>query len=510
MEEVLASPLASAPGTSLPDVAHPQAWLSVLPVIWMTGFLVVLFWWWRQWQPVGTALRQARPVKLGEQDDLARLAVMSSPSTMEPGVIGIWRPVLLLPEGLTDRLTCAQLTALIAHERCHVRSHDNLVAAVHMLVEAIFWFHPLVWWLERRMIEERERACDEAVLLGGNDPVDYAEGILTVCRFTVSAPLACVTAVSGADLRARIESIGRNERGVHMTVSRRAAVALFGLLLIGLPIVAGVVTAIPLLAVGQEPSTPMFFEVAAVRLNTSGERSANFGDRPGGRFEARNTPLHLLILEAYRISDNQLLSAPEWTRNERFDVDAKLERESPIVRGESGDRQLALRSLLAERFKLAVHRETRQVPLYALVMARPDRTPGPGLKPSSTNCSPQVMQERIAAGQAGRPVSGMCGSRFNTGRIRFGGYPLSEFARVFKYGGRDVVDRTGLTGSWDLELTFTPDRMDLQPGQEPPPAAPEGPSLPAALQEQLGLKLESITGTIEVLVIDRVEHLPPN
>ena len=75
---------------------------------------------------------------------------MSSPWTFEPGVVGIWRPVLLLPEGLADRLTSAQLNALIAHERYHIRSHDNLAAAVHMLVEALFWFHPLVWWIERR------------------------------------------------------------------------------------------------------------------------------------------------------------------------------------------------------------------------------------------------------------------------------------------------------------------------------------------------------------------------
>ena len=103
---------------------------------------------------------------------------MSSPWTFEPGVVGIWRPVLLLPEGLADRLTPAQLNAVIAHERCHVGRHDNLAAAVHMLVEAIFWFHPLVWWIERRMIDERERACDEAVLRAGNDPDEYAEGIL--------------------------------------------------------------------------------------------------------------------------------------------------------------------------------------------------------------------------------------------------------------------------------------------------------------------------------------------
>ena len=509
IEGVLAPPVL-AMASSTPTTAPPTTmWLWVLAAVWAVGFFVVLVWWWRQWRPVETALRQARPIELGSEYDVTDLPVMSSPSAFEPGVVGIWRPVLVLPEGLADRLTAAQLNAIIAHERCHIRCHDNLAAAVHMLVEALFWCHPLVWWIEHRLIDERERACDEAVLHAGNDPADYAEGILTVCRLTVRAPLACVTGVTGSDLRARIESIVRNELGARMTLSRRVAVAFLAVVVIGVPIVAGVVRAeTPLLAVGQEPSARVVFEAAAIRPNNSGERAAQFNDEPGGRFTATNTPLQRLILEAYGISENQLVDAPEWTRTERFDVNAKLEREAPIVRGgQPGERQLALRSLLAERFKLAVHRETREVMMYALVMARADRRPGPGLKPSLTDCSPQTVQERIAAAQAGRSVPGMCGTRVNTGIIRFGGYPLSEFARVFRYAGRNVIDRTGLTGSWDFELTFTPDPLELRPGQEPPPLDPDRPSLPTAMQEQLGLKLESIRGPVEVLVVDRIERL---
>ena len=108
-----------------------------------------------------------------------------------------------------------------------------------MLVEAIFWFHPLVWWIERRMIDERERACDEAVLGAGNDPDEYVAGILTVCRFTLRAPLACVAGVSGAELRSRIESIVRMKLGTRMTLRRRVAVALVAGVLLGVPIVAG-------------------------------------------------------------------------------------------------------------------------------------------------------------------------------------------------------------------------------------------------------------------------------
>jgi uncharacterized protein (TIGR03435 family) len=510
MEEILASPVVAAVAST--STAPPAAWPWLLASVWVVGFVVVLFWWWREWRPVRAALRSARPIELGSAYDIADLTVMSSPWMFEPAVVGIWRPVLLLPDGLNDRLTSGQLNAVIAHERCHIRSHDNLAAAVHMLVEALFWFHPLVWWIGGRLIDERERACDEAVLQAGNDPADYAEGILTVCRFTLRAPLTCVAGVSGADLRTRIESIVRKDLGTRMTLGRRVAVALVGGVLIGVPIVSGIVRIdTPLLAVGQEASTPVVFEVAAVRPNKSGEIAAHIDDSPGGRFIATNATLRMLILEAYRITGNQLVEAADWTRTERFDVNAKLEREAPIVRGEPGERQLALRSLLAERFKLVVHRETREFPMYALVMARADRKPGAMLKPSSIDCSPQATQARVAAVQAGKPLSGVCGRRVTSGLIQFGGRPLSEFAQALSISpdiGRSVVDRTGLTGTWDFELTFTPDRLPQRlPGQEPPAFDPNGPSLLTALQEQLGLKLESIRGPMEVLVVDRVERL---
>jgi uncharacterized protein (TIGR03435 family) len=192
-------------------------------------------------------------------------------------------------------------------------------------------------------------------------------------------------------------------------------------------------------------------------------------------------------------------------------VGVAREREAPIVRGEPGERQLALRSLQAERFKLLVHRETREFPMYALVMARADRKPGPMLKPSSIDCSPEATQARVAAVQAGTPLSGVCGRRVTSGLIQFGGRPLSEFAQALSISpdiGRSVVDRTGLTGTWDFELTFTPDRLPQRlPGQETPAFDPNGPSLLTALQEQLGLKLESIRGPMEVLVVDHVERL---
>ena len=106
---------------------------------------------------------------------------MSTPSRLEPGVFGIFRPIVVLPEGIAEQLTTAQFEAVLAHELCHARRRDNLAAAVHMLAEALFWFHPLVWWIGVRLVEERERACDEEVLRTAADPQNYAEGIVAVC-----------------------------------------------------------------------------------------------------------------------------------------------------------------------------------------------------------------------------------------------------------------------------------------------------------------------------------------
>ena len=350
MEEILLPPVMAAV-TSTPTVQPTSAWPWILAPVWVMGFAGVLFWWWRQWRLVQAALRQAKPIELGPAYEVDGLTVMSSAWTFEPSVVGIWRPVLLLPEGLADRLTPAQLNTVLTHERCHIGRHDNLAAAAHMLVEAIFWFHPLVWWIERRMIDERERACDEAVLRAGNDPDEYVQGILTVCRFTLRAPVACVAGVSGAELRRRVESIVRMELGTRMTLRRRVAVALVAGVILGVPIVSGLVRT-PLLALAQEPASPVSFEVAAVRQNNSGQTFSTVDDElPGGRYTATNMPLRVLIRQAYGISENQLVDAPAWMRNERFDIDAKLEREPPPVPdGELGERDFALRSLLAKHF----------------------------------------------------------------------------------------------------------------------------------------------------------------
>ncbi|MGH9587801.1 MAG: M56 family metallopeptidase, partial [Acidobacteriaceae bacterium] len=124
----------------------------------------------------------------------AEVPVLSSSAAIEPGIFGVFRPVLLFPEGIPERLSAEQMRAIVAHEMCHVRRRDNLTFAIHMVVETLFWFHPMVWWIGSRLIEERERACDQAVVQAGSEAQVYAEGILNVCKFYVESPLACASA----------------------------------------------------------------------------------------------------------------------------------------------------------------------------------------------------------------------------------------------------------------------------------------------------------------------------
>ena len=147
---------------------------TVLLAIWLCGFVGIGVSWYLRWRRINAIVQAGSAVEL----DLPVETIVSNGS-IEPGVFGAFRPVLVLPKGLFERLTPAQLDAVIAHELCHLRHRDNFVAAIQMVVETVFWFHPLVWWIGARLLEERERACDEGVLRTGSEPRLYAEAVLS-------------------------------------------------------------------------------------------------------------------------------------------------------------------------------------------------------------------------------------------------------------------------------------------------------------------------------------------
>jgi beta-lactamase regulating signal transducer with metallopeptidase domain len=206
--------------------------------LWALGFSALVARRIVQWREIQAIVRSAKPIEVG-----ALIPVLSAPTRHEPGVFGILRPLLLLPESVADQLDSKQLQAILEHELCHVRRRDNLTTAFHMFVEAVFWFHPLVWWIGARLVHERERACDEAVVQSGHEPQAYAEGILKVCRHYVASRLTCVSGVSGADLQSRMEAIMRNGDIVGLSRSKRLLLGAAAIAAVAVPIFVGLTVA---------------------------------------------------------------------------------------------------------------------------------------------------------------------------------------------------------------------------------------------------------------------------
>jgi bla regulator protein BlaR1 len=416
------------------------------------------------------------------------------------------RPVLLWPVGISARLGDAHLNAILAHELWHVRRRDNLTAAVHMVVEAFFWFHPLVWWLGARLVKEREQACDEEVLQMVHQPQVYAESILKTCEFCVTSPLPCVSGVTGADLKKRIIRIMTERVASRLDFNRKLLLLAAGLVAVAAPIVFGLLNAAPTRAEAQAGNTTTklpVFEVASIKPNKSGDPNVMLMFKPNG-FSATNAPLHEVIRLAYQVPDFQMSGGPPWINSERYDIEAKVDSSAAELRQLDQDqhRQM-LQSLLQDRFELKVHWETKELPVYALAVAKN----GPKLheaKPDDTY--PNGIKDEGGVGRAGL-------MRMGPGRITAQGLPMNTFVRLLSQQlGRTVLDKTGLAGNYDVELQWTPDNIPasfIGPDGKPTPEI-SGPSVFTAIQEQLGLKLESQKGPVEVLVIDHVEPASAN
>jgi bla regulator protein blaR1 len=246
--------------------------LSLLPlliaVVWLCGFVALLILWSVRWRRVVAAMQRSTPMNQGREvvvlRHLEKIGVVRGPMTLmlsqdsalEPGIFGIFRPVLLWPAKISEHLEDSHLKAILAHEVAHVRRRDNLAAALHMTVEAIFWFHPMVWWLGARLVEERELACDEEVLQLGNPPSVYAESILKTCKFCVESPLACVSGVTGAELKKRIVRIMTPNSAEKLGPGRRLLLASVGLAAVAGPVLFGLWKIPPVSAQSPQPSYP--------------------------------------------------------------------------------------------------------------------------------------------------------------------------------------------------------------------------------------------------------------
>jgi bla regulator protein blaR1 len=543
---------------------------------WAVGFAVIAFVRLRGWLRISAAIRSSVPIEIP-----SAVEVRSSPGLLEPGVVGVLRPILLLPAGIADRLTPPQLEAVLAHELCHIRRRDNFFASLHMIVEALFWFHPLVWWIGARLVEERERACDEEVLSLGGEPHVYAEAILNVCKLYVESPLVCVSGVTGSDLKKRIEAIMTNRMVLRLNFAKKVALTVAALVALAAPFMIGMLHPLPIKAqsppavapiltvpaappitpvkptpapkliaqqtpppkvVVQPPPPPPIptFDAVSVKPCAPGDGAGKAGGRGGrgGPDGAGPSPVTLslacqsvknLIRMAYvnfapghpRTPGGPppppIEGGPSWIDSDRFKIDAKAES----APGQDMMRGPMLQALLEDRFKLTIRHETKEVPVYVLTVAKS----GPKLQATQEGtCIPFDIAKLPRPGQDDK-LPTFCNFRSmhrEKGEteviMELHGTTLDEFAgNLGNDMDRIVINKTGIAGKFEFSLKIAPD--ETTPGfiwrqrgetDAPTPDPSGGLSIFTAIQQQLGLKLDSAKGSREFLIIDRVEKPSEN
>jgi uncharacterized protein (TIGR03435 family) len=508
---------AAGPGLSLTADLLTGAWLGGL-LLFAIPLLLGL-------AQVGRLRRTGLPWPAGQRlvDSLAREAglrrsteVLLHASLAVPATCGITRHAILFPID-ADSWPHEDILRAAVHEVEHIRRADCCVNAVTRAICAAYWFHPLVWIAWRRLGLEAERACDDAVLRRA-EAAGYASQLVELAgRLSANPRHPLLAMASRGDLVQRVKAVldERQARGgVGFTVASAVALAACALVVAISPLQA-VSGASSAAAAGlQSPglgSAPQF-EVATVRINRSGElRSRHQAVPATGRLTITNVTVGALIQDAYDLQlPSQIVDMPDWARSQRVDIVAKAAFPAPVA-----TLQRMLQPLLAEHFKLKVRRETRELEALALVASTPGRR-GPQLRKNDDACDDAVGTSSsfaLAAESSGRlaPCGILPGG---AGRIVARGLEMSGLADLLAPAPRRVViDRTGLAGRYDIDLTYTPEAfsaaaMSQRPGATLPPGVdPSGPPLATALQEQLGLKLQAVRVPVEVLVIEHAEPL---
>jgi len=444
--------------------------------------------WQQALERLKTRLSVSRPVQL-----------LVSSLVQAPVVVGWLRPAVLVPVGALAGLPADQVEALLLHELAHIRRHDYLVNLWQGVVEAILFYHPAVWWISGHIRVERELCCDDMAVAASGDVLTYARALAGL--ESARPPHAgMVIAASGGSLVNRVARLAGRPRPAPRTFSGSATI-----------MAAMIIAATTLALFGQQVPRPKF-EVASVKPALP---QGLMLVRPlPGRLTA-NATLQMLMQNAYGVQAFQIEGGPGWAKSDRFQIDAKADGNAT-----RDQMLLMLQSLLEERYQLTFHREIRELPVYALVAARgglklPFPQEGACVEPTP-DTPPDWAGGIMAPPQAGRVPLPRCGAvrlmlepggaRALGGKVR-----MAEFARTLSMvTDRPVIDRTGFGSFFDVQMMFLPDAST--PAMPPPPpdvaAALElkTPSILSALQEQLGLKLESTRGPVEVMVIDHAER----
>ena len=455
---------------------------ALLAAIWIVGAAGVLALWWRRWLQVSRARKAAQPLSCGVEVELMRslapafgikpMPILLLASRLEPGIFGVLRPVLFWPAGISEELQESQLKAILAHELWHARRRDNLMAALQMSIEAVFWFHPLVWWLGLRQMDERELACDEGVLGLGGEPAAYAEGILKACRFCVESPLPCVAGVNGSNLNRRIKRIMKRQVITALSTSRKL---IFSSLAIATTAVIGAASYPQAAAQAAAPaisSGPV--RVTTLKRTTSGPTSMTLIKHTADGTSISNMTVRGMIELAYSMKDYQLTGGPSWINQDRFDLS--------FTGGEpSGKSQMvsspALKEILSQQFHLVLRQETQPGPVFALVVGDGGAKFAPITPPNAPGTNELLISIRVL-------------KKDGQGQIAITGGPGGLADTLSQQVGRPVFDNTGLIGIFSIHFHWA--------------TASAAASISADLQQQLGLSLVPQQGPVEASVIDSV------
>ncbi len=500
---------------------HPAGLLDLLPAVlaavWLCGIVIVVLAWYVRWRRISAVMRNAAPLREGREVEALRrleratgiskqIEMRLSQTALEPGLFGIARPILVWPPGISARLTGSHLDAILAHELCHVRRRDNLTAAVHMAVEAIFWFHPMLWWMGGRLLEERERACDEQVLELGSDRQIYAESILKICEFCAGSPVDFVSGVTGANLKKRIVNIMSKNALHNLNFSKKLLLSAAGLTAVSLPLVFGIVRA-PQIRAASFRTTGLpsrSFEVTSVQASAARNDGTTVRLIPG-KLTLANWTTRSLLVYAYDVGADHIVGGPTWIDSERYNIDANVDDSLAYDTGKLIDANVAgrfppglkhdqlkltVQLMLADRFKLSLTHETRQVPTYALVIAKNG--------PKFHEAKPGDTYSNGIIGPNGLPEGPHRGAGQN-GHLTAQALSMSSVAMALsRQLNRTVLDKTELTGDYDFTLEWTPEQDYAAHGSSVT-------SIFTAIEQQLGLKLELQEVATDFLIIHHVE-----
>ena len=465
----------------------------------------------------------------GGRSSAIALTILSNSACAAPVTIGCWRAKVILPAHW-PKWSRQQLEVVLAHEGEHVRRRDPLVQWLALFNRAVFWFHPAAWWLERELSALAEESCDAAVIAAGHDPHDYAKILMNFARDVMDSGSrinSVAVAMPGVALAQRVRGI--MEAAPTARISRGRATCV----VISCAAFSALFLTVSLTHAQNSPETQadwekaaggkMSFEVASIKQDETAPRATNFGSNfpldagdsfspTGGLLSASNQWFVQYIIFAYKLTQYQYRSIqeqlPSWANNNRYDIEARAAG-NPT----KDQYRLMMQSLLADRFKLTAHFQTKQAPAFAVVIDRPGKL-GPQLRLHNAD-APCGVDDSASAKTLPGGFPLRCGiflpmKASTEGRVRFG---ASDASMVFvadwlmRGTGADmpVVDKTGL-GHVDFVIEYSPDA----------PANPKftpdlnGPTFRQALKDQLGLKLVSTTAAVDSFVIDHIEEPTPN